>query len=332
MWASAFHDGWTDIGDPDSDRNVGVASYGAPVNWDSAARLTAVEAQGIVAEVLFPNTVPPFFPSGMVSAPAPAAPPTNRRAYELRFAGLRAHNRWLADFCRELPGRRAGLAQIFLSDVDDSVADVELAAELGLGGVLLPGDHHDQLQHLYHRRLDPVWAACCETGLPVGRHGVFVTRARRSGELDVGRSDRSRRVPVLHPAGARRGLVLSGVFERFPSLRFADRRGRRVVGAGIPRPARRDGARTRGGRARSRTCSVPRSPPGSRCCPSEYFQTNCFVGTFLDRHDMGALRHDRRSAGDVGERLPAPRGHEPVDAAGAAGQRGRARRPGGWIA
>ena len=60
--------------------------------------------------------------------------------YELRWAGLKAHNRWLADFCAETPGRRAGMAQIFLNDVDDAVAEIVWAREHGLfGGILLPG-------------------------------------------------------------------------------------------------------------------------------------------------------------------------------------------------
>src|SRR5947209_13141140 len=40
-------------------------------NWDSELRLREQEAEGVVAEVLFPNTVPPFFPTGSVIAPAP---------------------------------------------------------------------------------------------------------------------------------------------------------------------------------------------------------------------------------------------------------------------
>ena len=32
--------------------------------------------------------------------------------FRLRLAGLRAHNRWLADLCKEQPGRRGGIVQI----------------------------------------------------------------------------------------------------------------------------------------------------------------------------------------------------------------------------
>ena len=61
--------------------------------------------------------------------------------YELRWAGLRAHNRWLADFCAEAPGRRAGVCQILLgNEWTTRSREVRWAREAGLfGGVLLPG-------------------------------------------------------------------------------------------------------------------------------------------------------------------------------------------------
>ena len=90
-------------------------------NWDDERRISEMEADGVVAEVVFPNTVPPFFPTGVVIAPAPTTP----EDYELRLAGIRAHNRWLADFCAAHPERRAGLGQILLNDVDDTLEDIE---------------------------------------------------------------------------------------------------------------------------------------------------------------------------------------------------------------
>ena len=47
-------------------------------NWDSDMRNCQQEADGVVAEVLFPNTVPPFFPSFVLFAPPP--PPDDVRA------------------------------------------------------------------------------------------------------------------------------------------------------------------------------------------------------------------------------------------------------------
>ena len=68
-------------------------------------------------------------------------PPADAHDLELRWAGLQAHNRWLADFCARRPGRRAG-------DRADPAARRRRARSRrsagrtrgGLtGGVLLPG-------------------------------------------------------------------------------------------------------------------------------------------------------------------------------------------------
>ena len=102
-------------------------------NWDSDRRMRDLEADGVVAEVIFPNTIPPFFPvASLVTQP----PPADAHDLELRWAGLQAHNRWLADFCARRPGRRAGIAQILLHDVDRAVDEIRWA--------------HDQRAHRRH--------------------------------------------------------------------------------------------------------------------------------------------------------------------------------------
>ena len=89
-WANVYRNPFDDLRGPDYDRN-----------FNSERRLAELEADGVVAEVLFPNTIPPFFPSGNLVAPQPS-----QEEYERRWAGLRAHNRWMADFCGEASGRR----------------------------------------------------------------------------------------------------------------------------------------------------------------------------------------------------------------------------------
>ena len=59
-------------------------------NWDTERRNHDQEADGVVAEVIFPNTVPPFFPSFVLFAQPPKP-----EEYEHRLAGIRAHNRWM---------------------------------------------------------------------------------------------------------------------------------------------------------------------------------------------------------------------------------------------
>ena len=65
-------------------------------------RLAEHDDDGVVAEVLYPNTVPPFFDQGNLVA----LPPTEAD-YDRRWAGLQAHNRWIVDFCAAGP-RSAG--------------------------------------------------------------------------------------------------------------------------------------------------------------------------------------------------------------------------------
>ena len=74
---------------------------GPAATGTSARRLAELEADGIVAEVIFPNTIPPFYPEPSLKAQVPGA---TEGDLELRWAGLRAHNRWLADFCADAPG------------------------------------------------------------------------------------------------------------------------------------------------------------------------------------------------------------------------------------
>src|SRR5205085_1542347 len=97
-----------------------VISYGL----EEAADLLPARADGIVAEILFPNTVPPFFDeSGLV-----ALPPTEAD-YDRRWAGLQAHNRWMADFCAAAPGRRAACVQVFVNRIDDALAEIRWAKD-----------------------------------------------------------------------------------------------------------------------------------------------------------------------------------------------------------
>jgi len=156
-WASEFINPFADLSEPDAERN-----------WNSDRRNSDLDGQGIAGEVIFPNTVPPFFPKGSLSAP----PPTDQRDLELRWAGLRAHNRWLADFCSLSPERRAGVGQILINDLDQAVAGVHDIAKAGLrGGGLLPGVPPDSgMPPLYAEHWEPLWAAFAEAGVIVNHH------------------------------------------------------------------------------------------------------------------------------------------------------------------
>ncbi|HVN50242.1 MAG TPA: amidohydrolase family protein [Acidimicrobiales bacterium] len=184
-------------------------------NWDDERRNGDLEADGIVGEVVFPNTVPPFFPNFVLFARPPTA-----EEFPARLAGIRAHNRWMADWCARFPERRAGIGQIFLNDVDEAVKDVEWCKEHGLrGGVLISAIPPDvkYVKPLYDPCYDPIWQACEDLGMPVNSHGG-------TGLPDYGRYAAT---PLLFitevPFYSQRAFVqmlFAGVFERFPRLKF----------------------------------------------------------------------------------------------------------------
>ena len=142
-------------------------------NHSSERRLREQEEDGVIAAVLFPNTQPPFAPPAATSF---EAPPYSDN-FEHRWAGLRAHNRWLADFVADAPERRAGIIQIFLGDVEGSVEEIEWAAAQGLrGGVLVPGAPPDSpFEPLYSASYEPIWAAADAAGLPLNHHAGGAT-------------------------------------------------------------------------------------------------------------------------------------------------------------
>lgn len=184
-------------------------------NWDDDRRNSDLESDGIVGEVVFPNTVPPFFPSFVLFARPPKP-----SEYEHRLAGIRAHNRWMADWCARFPERRAGIGQVFLNDVDDAIEDVRWIKEHGLrGGILIsaiPPDV-DYVKPLYDPCYDPLWAVCEELEVPINTHGG-------TGLPNYGNYPASALLFIsevmFYSQRPFVQLLVSGVFERFPRLRF----------------------------------------------------------------------------------------------------------------
>jgi predicted TIM-barrel fold metal-dependent hydrolase len=203
-WRAQYKNPFKDLGDDRRFRN-----------WDNDMRNGQQDADGVVGEVIFPNTVPPFFPGFVLFAPPPA--PDD---YEHRLAGIRAHNRWLVDFCGQFPDRRAGIGQIFVNDIDTAIEDVRWIKEHGLrGGVLLPPVPPDAtwLKPLNHPEYDRLWKICEDLDVPVNSHGGVggpeYLRHPSSALIQIAELAHYSRRPLIF-------MLLSGVFERFPRLKF----------------------------------------------------------------------------------------------------------------
>jgi predicted TIM-barrel fold metal-dependent hydrolase len=185
-------------------------------NWDSGERRADLERDGVVGEVIFPNTVPPFYAKAFHISPPPSP-----AGYARALAGARAHNRWLAEFCAEEPARRAGIGLIHLNDIDDAIEDVLWIAKHGLrGGILLPlpSPSEVHLAPLNDPVYDRLWAVIQDCGLVINQH---------SGQGSPTYSEAGQGSKALWAMEmsffVQRGfthLIMGGVFERFPKLRY----------------------------------------------------------------------------------------------------------------
>ncbi|MEU7449789.1 amidohydrolase family protein [Streptomyces diastaticus] len=275
-WAKNFVIPYEDMKGPNASRN-----------WDSSRRLSELESDGILAEVIYPNTVPPFFAASSLASSQGAV--ASARDLEYRWAGLRAHNRWLLEFCEDAPGRRAGVFQVMLHDVDAAVAEVKWAREAGLtGGVLLPGAPPGSgVPPLYrHSSYDKLWEICADLGVPVNCHGGSAGPRTGTTELD----------DMFFLLDLRwwdinrfRHLVLGGVLERHPELKVV------LTESGIgwiPRELRKmdlvfDSVRSKGGNA-DMAYDADSAIDNLSLRPSEYWHRQCYAGaTFIHPSEVG---------------------------------------------
>ena len=184
-------------------------------NWDSSERRSDLEGDGVVGEVIFPNTVPPFYDTAFHIAPPPSP-----EQYPRWLAGVRAHNRWLAEFCAEEPERRAGIGLIHINDIDDAIEDVNWIANNGLrGGVLLPlpSPSEAHLEPLNHPSYDRLWAAIQDCDLVINQHS-----GQGSPRYTEGQGSKALWAHEMS-FFVQRGfthLIMGGVFERFPKLKY----------------------------------------------------------------------------------------------------------------
>jgi predicted TIM-barrel fold metal-dependent hydrolase len=129
-------------------------------SYDSHARLAYMDAEGIHAQVLFPN-VGGFGSGGFLRLKEP----------QLMLECVRAYNDFLIEWCSADKSRLLPAAAIPFWDLRECVKEVERAAKIGHKTILactLPQDF-DQ-PRLAHPHWTPFWEAIQDTGLPVSFH------------------------------------------------------------------------------------------------------------------------------------------------------------------
>jgi len=184
---------------------VDDASHREDGRYDPCARLCALDADGVWAEVLYPSTGLWAF---SIADP------------ELAMASARVYNDWLAETFAGCP-RFAGGAMLPVHDVSASVAEIERVAALGLRSLMLPMSPPPSRPY-HHRDYEPLWSAADAWGLPLTFHvstGGAIDSAQR---FDAG-SDPAALIGGLISVALPAPVVVShlvgsGVFDRHPDL------------------------------------------------------------------------------------------------------------------
>lgn len=175
--------------------------------WDSNYRIADQQRDGVAAEVIYPTV-------GMMICNHPDA--------DFKHAAFTAYNRWIADYCSVAPDRLLGCGQTALRSVDEGIADLQRITDLGLRGVMMPGEPatlaDDGSGDFDDPMWDPFWEAAVDLGLPLSFHiltsrtSAFESRPRGpriNGFLAIIRG-------IQDIMGT---LIYGGVFERHPALK-----------------------------------------------------------------------------------------------------------------
>jgi predicted TIM-barrel fold metal-dependent hydrolase len=272
--------------------------------YDPDARDAVLDAEGVAAEVLFPDadvlgtgrTASSPFGSGLASGAGADA--------ESIKAGARAHNRWLADFCATNPHRRIGVGIVpVTTGVDDAVAQVHAVADAGLRGVLIPTRWFDAPAYI-DPSYEPFWAACAERDLVLHTHSGAGPADYPLGPGFVSIYAAEAWWWAARPFWV---LVLSGVFERHPTLRYS------IAENGawwVPDLVARMDEKWIGGHNTRKFGDVFRHDLSKK--PSEYVDGCCFFAASTPGEDE-ILRRHQIGIGNLlwGNDLPHPEGTYP---------------------
>jgi predicted TIM-barrel fold metal-dependent hydrolase len=131
-----------------------------PGSHDARARLEFMDAEGIHAQVLYPNVG--GFGSGRF---------LQLRESELMLACVRAYNDFLTEWSSPAPQRLIPVTALPFWDVRESVREIERCAARGHKGVLFGSQPQSfGMPHLADPHWNPIWAVAQEAGLPISFH------------------------------------------------------------------------------------------------------------------------------------------------------------------
>jgi predicted TIM-barrel fold metal-dependent hydrolase len=242
----------------------------APHMYDPAKRLERMDADGIYAQVLYPNVA--HFNSSSIS---------HHEGAGLRSALMYAYNDYLTEFISAAPNRFIAITSIPFWDIEASIAEVKRCRDLGHSGIIMTQDpRRFALPGLGSKHWDPLWAALQDLDLSVNFH------IGSNGVEDLLQVDPEGGIhanAVLGGVGLFMGnattistLICGGVCHRFPKLKFV------AVESGVGWiPFHLDILDWQW-----MNCGVAKEHPEYELLPSEYFQRQIYSSFWFERSTL----------------------------------------------
>jgi predicted TIM-barrel fold metal-dependent hydrolase len=177
---------------------------------DPDLRLKMLEADGQVGQVLFPQI------GFLLSSLGP----------ELKWAGIRAYNRWAAEFASAHPDRYAACFMVDLDDIDRACQEAEFGAEHNMrGGSYIGGGRPVGLPAFHNTYYQPYFKLLEELELPFNMHAAFGSEGMDSAGWQDGPGAAVFNQMWIHYNNMVKGgplvhWISGGVFERHPKLQI----------------------------------------------------------------------------------------------------------------
>ena len=170
--------------------------------WDPDARLADQDRDGVAAEVIYPTV-------GMLLC--------NHRDYDYKKACFDAYNEWIAEYCAAHPDRLIGTGQTAMRSVDEGIEDVRKMKDLGLRGVMMPGN--PQVADYDDPIYDPFWQATLDMEMPLSFH-ILTSRSDVVGTAPRGPKINGFLSIIRGNQDIMGTFIFGGVFERNPELKI----------------------------------------------------------------------------------------------------------------
>jgi uncharacterized protein len=187
-----------------------------PACYDAKARLAHMDANGIYAQVLYPNVIA-FEGHAFMAL-------TDEK---LKLACVQTYNDYQAEFASAAPERFVCLAMLPFWDVQASVEELRRCYQMGHRGVLWAStlEKHG-LPDFPEQHWDPVYAVAQELGLSmnfhvgVGNSKAEIEEAMKRDGFDPAYNAARSSLNWISNGRTLSLLLTSGVCERFPELNF----------------------------------------------------------------------------------------------------------------